>query len=124
MIHESPHMTHMSHLDNYVDFGDFYLKKVEWKEIGKKRYRILFCKLFLSNIVKYSLGQKRNKRKNEMKMEEFYDRMEKAKKFGNGIFELGGTIICGHMKVYFTRFIHCDSVEHHLKMTGQKNHAF
>ena len=117
-------MTHMSYVDNYVDFGDFYLKKVEWKEIGKKRYRNLFCKLLLSNIVKYSLGQKRNKRKNEMKMEEFYDRMEKAKKFGNGIFELGGTIICGHMKVFFTRFILWASAERLLKMTAWWNQGY
>lgn len=46
-------MTQMSYVDNYVDFGDFFLKKVEEKKNRKRNMEFLFCKLFLPNIAKY-----------------------------------------------------------------------
>lgn len=50
-------MTRMSYVDNSVDFGDFFLKKVEGKKNREGNIKFLFCKSFLSDIAKYRLGQ-------------------------------------------------------------------
>ena len=47
----------MSYVDNSVDFGDFFLKKVEGKKNREGNIKFLFCTSFLSDIAKYRLGQ-------------------------------------------------------------------
>ena len=117
-------MTQMSYVDNYVDFGDFFLKKVEGKKNKEGNIKFLFCKSFLSDIAKYWLGQIMRAKIFLYKNRGFCGKMKKVKKSGNGILELGGTIICGHMKAFFIRSIHWVFVERLLKTTAWWNQGY
>ena len=114
----------MSYVDNSVDFGDFFLKKVEGKKNKEGNIKFLFCKSFLSDIAKYRLGQIIRAKIFLYKNGEFCGKIKKVKKSGNGILELGGIIICGHMKAFFIRSIHWVSVERLLKTTAWWNQGY